>query len=153
VSKLLNIAIRAGRRDPMQQLETAHVSCEFGVNRDFRGKPGKRQITVLNKQSWDLVCEIIGKPLDWKTRRANLLVESLSLENSTGSVILIGEMVLEITQETDPCNRMDEAEPGLFNALKDNWRGGVCCRVLMDGDIKIGDAVIMLTREEYESRK
>ena len=30
---------------------------------------------------------------------------------------------------------MDEAEPGLMAALKPDWRGGVCCRVIQGGEI------------------
>ena len=35
---------------------------------------------------------------------------------------------LEVTGETDPCERMEEIQPGLFQALAPGWRGGVTCR-------------------------
>ena len=54
---------------------------------------------------------------------------------------MIGDLVLEITGETDPCSRMDEARQGLRLALTPEWRGGVCCRVVTGGDIAVGDAV------------
>lgn len=134
----------------MQQLECAFVSRQFGVNRDFRGKPGKRQVTVLDINGWRQACEELGKELNWKIRRSNLLVDGLFLANTTGQFIRIGDLVLEITQETDPCNRMEEAEPGLFAALKKDWRGGVCCKVIENGEIQIGDEVNLLSRFEYK---
>lgn len=134
----------------MQQLECAFVSRQFGVNRDFRGKPGKRQVTVLDINGWRQACEELGKELNWKIRRSNLLVDGLFLANTTGQFIRIGDLVLEITQETDPCKRMEEAEPGLFAALKKDWRGGVCCKVIENGEIKIGDEVNLLSRFEYK---
>ncbi len=136
----------------MQLLETAKITRQFGVENDFRGKPSKRQVTVLDQRSWNQACEQLGANLAWQTRRANLLVDNIKLVNTAGQYIVIGEAVLEITQETDPCNRMDEAEFGLFNALKNNWRGGVCCRVIEDGEVKVGDAITLISREKYESR-
>ena len=152
MSKLLNIAIKAAKRKPMQLLETAIITRQYGVNRDFRGKPGKRQVTVLDLVSWNEACNILEKNLGWETRRANLLIENLNFNETTGQLIVIGEAVLEITQETDPCARMDEAQPGLFNALAKNWRGGVCCQVIEDGEVKVGDEVKLISRNEYESR-
>ena len=76
--------------------------------------------------------------LPWQTRRANLLVDALPLHRSTGVRIVLGEAVLEVTGETDPCERMEEAQPGLFQALAPDWRGGVTCKVLANGVIRVG---------------
>jgi len=38
---------------------------------------------------------------------------------------------------------MDEASPGLREALEPDWRGGVCCRVLKGGLIAVGDEVTL----------
>ena len=153
MTAILNIATRSAKRQPMVLLDSALVTCEFGVENDFRGKPGKRQVTVLDNKSWQEACNILGKKIEWQTRRANILVSDLNLENTAGCYLLMGELVLQITQETDPCKRMEEYEPGLFNALKDHWRGGVCCQVIREGKIKIGDKVKLITKEEYETEK
>lgn len=152
MTQLLNIAIKAGKRKPMQLLDAAEITRQLGVANDFRGKPSKRQVTVLDLRSWKQACEKLGKNLPWETRRANLLVDDLKLFNTAGQIILIGDVALEITQETDPCSRMDEAELGLFDALKENWWGGVCCRVIADGKVNIGDSVLLMSREKYEHR-
>ena len=50
-------------------------------------------------------------------------------------------MLLEITRETDPCDRMEGLAPGLRAALAVDWRGGVCTRVKAGGHIAVGDAI------------
>ena len=53
----------------------------------------------------------------------------------------IGAVELVVTEETDPCSRMDEQHLGLTEALTPDWRGGVCCDVVKPGAIRIGDQV------------
>ena len=56
-------------------------------------------------------------------------------------MLAIGDVRLEVTVEVEPCNRMEEASPGLQAAMRPDWRGGVGCRVIAGGDIAIGDAI------------
>ena len=50
----------------------------------------------------------------------------------------MGDALLEITGETDPCARMEQVHKGLFQALARHWRGGVTCRVLKGGELLKG---------------
>lgn len=122
----------------MQLVPLAELSIEHGVIGDCRGKPGPRQVTLLSAAAWRAACEELGVELPWTERRANLLVDDLPLLQSTGAHISIGTTLLEITGETDPCQRMEAAQTGLFAALSINWRGGVCCRVLRGGKLFTG---------------
>ena len=65
----------------------------------------------------------------------------MALEGAVGARLRIGELVLEVTEECDPCLVMDRAVPGLRAALTPDWAGGVCCRVLSGGTIAVGDDV------------
>jgi len=142
--ELAGIAIRKKSRAPMQALLHCGVTLERGLAGDFRGKPGKRQVTVLSEESWLQACNEVGQELPWLTRRANLLVRGLEFSAvDVGRVLCIGAVKLQITRETDPCQRMDDAQPGLKNALAPDWRGGVCCRVLAPGQIAVGDTVLI----------
>jgi len=141
MTRIIGIARKLKKRAPMETLGSVLVTLEKGVEGDFRGKPGKRQITVLSQSAWDLACSEIGVELDWTNRRANILVDDINLKNSDGKLLEIGEVELLVTQETDPCERMEEVHTGLFATLAKDWRGGVCCRVIKPGEIRLGDKV------------
>lgn len=141
-AKLVGIAYREGGGRPMQALDVADITVEQGVVGDSRGKPGKRQVTILSIESWLAACEELGVPLSWLNRRANLLIEGYTFARSdVGKVVCVGDARLEITRETDPCRRMDQVHKGLKKALQPDWRGGVCCRVLDGAEVSVGVAV------------
>ncbi len=139
MGRLLAIAIHRRKRGPMIELERAGVTPERGVADDFRGAPGKRQVTVLGREGWEAALRECGLDLPWTARRANLLVEGLDLERSAGRLLAIGPVRLRVTRETDPCERMAEIDPALERALRPRWRGGVCCRVEQGGEIAPGE--------------
>ena len=141
MSTLLGIAIRKASRAPMETLEEAEISLDSGIGEDFRGGVENRQVTVLVKEAWEAACITQGEELPWTTRRANLLVDELDLKESTGSLLRIGDALLEVTGETLPCPRMDELRPGLQGSLGPDWRAGVTCKVVEGGAIRIGNAV------------
>lgn len=120
------------------------VGLVTGLEGDFRGRTRNRQVTVLSREAWAAACAAVGADLPWTTRRANLLVEGLDLEETTGQRLHIGEVVLEITGETRPCTRMEEAHAGLREALTPGWRGGVTCRVVTPGTVRTGATVRLM---------
>jgi MOSC domain-containing protein YiiM len=65
----------------------------------------------------------------------------LKLANSGERILLVGTCRVRILGETKPCERMDEAMPGLRKAMYEGWRGGAFGEVLDDGLISVGDLV------------
>ncbi len=136
---VLGIARRDVKRGPMLLLEQVEISTSTGVTGDTRGKPGPRQVTVLSASAWLEACAIAATDLPWLARRANLLIDGLDLRAAEGAVLHLGDHIeLLVTGELDPCERMDEAAPGLRLALTDEWRGGVRCRVQRGGLLTVG---------------
>ena len=145
MATLKAIAFRRQAKGPMLEIRSVTISREAGVVPDTRGKPGRRQVTLLSLQSWQDACAVLGTELPWTTRRANLLIDGLRFsEADVGRILRIGEAELQIMLETDPCPRMDAQHAGLTAALTPHWRGGVCCRVLIDGTVRTGDAVVFV---------
>lgn len=139
--RLAGIARRDKKRALMQTLETADISSDTGVAADFRGKPGDRQVSVVSAAAWRAACAELQRDVAWTTRRANLLIDGLELPPQPGAELHIGAVRLMITGELEPCSRMDEQCPGLTEALKPDWRGGVSCSILQGGRVSVGDNV------------
>ncbi|WP_366886984.1 MOSC domain-containing protein [Novosphingobium sp.] len=136
-------------RGPMETLDRASVTPDRGLEGDCRGpvpegKKGNRQITVIEAESWAAALEDLGgaNGLVWSDRRANLLVSGVRLPREAGGVIAIGKSLrIEVRCECDPCSRMDALRDGLRAALTPDWRGGICGRVISEGEIALGDEV------------
>lgn len=133
----------------METLSSGLISSAAGLAGDFKGaKHQTRQITILSQEDWQAALSTLpidAQTLPWTVRRANILVQGLRLPRVKEAIIGIGLIRLEVTGQTYPCRRMDEAYPGLLKALAPNWRGGVTCRVLTGGALKLGDPVSILS--------
>lgn len=102
---------------------------------------GARQVTIIAREVWDALRTQLDARVDPSMRRANLLVSGVSLPNTRGRVLHVGAVRVRVRGETRPCERMDEALPGLRAALADDWNGGVFGELLDDGVIRIGDPI------------
>ena len=144
MGKVIGIATRDKKRGPMVIYASSKVSFEKGIGDDARGLiQGDRQVTVMTQEGWEAASNEVGRNLHWTIRRANILIDGIDLENTTGMLLKIGKFHLEITGELKPCGRMDEQIEGLTQALVPNWRGGVRCKILSEGIVSEGDQVAL----------
>ena len=127
-------------RGPMDGRETAVLVPEQGLEGNAN-QGGKRQVTLLDVDSWEELVSEIATALDPSVRRANLLVSGVSLQESRGRILAVGESRLRINGETRPCERMEEACTGLQEVMRPKWRGGAYAEVLEGGRIRVGDAI------------
>ena len=149
--KLAGIARHAQPKGPMETLVRVAVTTTEGVHGDFRGamassKPSRqRQVSLIEADSVSAAMAEAGALLDWSDCRRNLLVQGLRLPREEGTRVQIGDsLVIEVTCECDPCERMDALHRGLRAALTPDWRGGFLGRVVEDGEIAVGDEIRIL---------
>lgn len=100
---------------------------------------GRRQVTLIDEARWREAQEELGVDVDPSARRANLMLRGIDLEGQRGRSLRIGQAVVRIYYELTPCERMDEAHPGLRKALRPRWRGGAFGEVIEGGIIQLGD--------------
>lgn len=132
---------KRAHRGPMDPVDRAELVTGEGMagNADVRTK---RQVTLIEAEAWEAVRDALGAPaLDPGLRRANVLLRGVRLADSRSRVLRLGGARIRIHGETRPCRLMDDAHPGLQEALRPPWRGGAYGVVLEGGPIAVGDSV------------
>ena len=101
------------------------------------------KVTIIAQEQWTAMMRELGGAipvaLDPAARRANIMVSGIDLARTRGKVLRLGGVRVRILGETRPCERMDEALPGLRAAMDPEWRGGAFGEVLDDGLLAVGD--------------
>lgn len=142
--KLIGIAVRPDRYVPLVDRQRVDIAAD-GLDGDHAGRWPDRIVSIIAAEDWAAACADLDPPADpvselpWRTRRANLLLDGVRLPRVAGAILRIGAVELEISGQTHPCKRMEDARAGLLKALAKEWRGGVLCRVIIPGQVQIGD--------------
>lgn len=138
--KLEAIWIKRAHRGPMDKVDRVQVIAGKGLlNNADQG--GQRQVTIIEKERWAGHMQKLGASVEPVARRANLMVSHCTLAETRGQILQIGNCRLKIRGHTAPCERMDEAHPGLKDVMIPNWGGGAYAEALNDGEICVGDEV------------
>jgi MOSC domain-containing protein YiiM len=137
---LHQIWIKRAHRGKMDPATSATLVAGRGIVGNAN-QGGKRQVTIIDLERWHELMDRLRGDLETSARRVNLVIDALDLFDSRGKVLRIGTTRLLIHGEVQPCERMDEALPGLQAAMRERWGGGAFGEVIEGGEIAVGDAV------------
>ncbi len=140
-----SILLRPERKATPRLVTEAKIR-KTGIEGDHHFKPfSKRTVTLISHKALAEVSAAVGFPGNaHEACRRNICVDSLPEENMIGRKIALGDQVLlEVTCYCAPCNRMDENfGKGAVEAMHEKAGWGAI--VLREGDIKTGDAFVVL---------
>ena len=138
--RLDGIWVKRVHRGPMDARDSGVLIAGKGLEGNV-DRSSRRQVTIIEHEVWEALMRETGASAPPSTRRANLMISGISLADTRKRVLRIGAARLEIAGETKPCERMEEAVPGLRAAMYENWRGGAFAMILTGGSIRVGDPV------------
>jgi hypothetical protein len=138
--KVERIWVKRAKQGPMDPVEDARLDPGRGI-RGNANRGGRRQVTIISEERWNAICASLAADVPPSTRRANLMVSGLDLENTRGRILRVGSTRLRINGETRPCWQMEEAHAGLQAAMEPHWGGGAFAEVIEGGEIRLGDPV------------
>lgn len=109
----------------------------FDYKEDFKG-----QVTFFDQAVADDLQQRLGlSSLDFTSTRRNVLVAGIDLSKLIGKRFSIGEVAFIGVEECAPCYWMNEAlGPGAEQMMR--GRGGLRCRILSGGVLRVGDVEI-----------
>jgi MOSC domain-containing protein YiiM len=133
--------------DPLLSVPEFNVVADKGILEDKRyfgrinyGKPGKRQVTLIEREVVDQHAAALAADFDPGDVRSNIETSGIDLIALIGQEVQVGESILLLIEPRTPCHKMDALAPGL-RALMENSRQGIIARVIKSGRIRPGDTI------------
>ena len=129
-------------RQPLVPVERVNALREKGLEGDRHAKLNSRRSVLLVEQ--EALDEFGLSPGDV---REQVTVRGLALNDLVfGARLRVGGAVLEVAGPCQPCERMNEIQPGLKDRLV--GRRGRFVRVVQPGTLAVGDAITVLPPAE-----
>lgn len=145
-----SLHIAAEKSEPMTTVEIVHAFADRGLESDryaigkgtYSNKPEEgRQVTLFEHETLDALRRDHGIELEPRQTRRNVITRGVPLNHLVGQRFLIGDVLVEGMRLNTPCQYLETllGIKGLFKALI--HRSGLNCRILIDGEIHVGDII------------
>ena len=127
----------------MRNVESVDIVAGYGIEGDRHATRGKarahRQVLLMAQEMLSAFGLVPGEV------RENITTQGIALQElQPGTRVALGsDAVLEITEDCEPCERMDEIRDGLRGELE--RKRGMLATVVESGTVHAGDAVRVVT--------
>ena len=134
--------VAPGSRLPTRSVPSVTIETAAGIIGDRYHGARHRQVSVQSATSLAEAAELFGAEIPPGLTRRNVTISSGEVPRDPGSLIRIGTALLEVVRVAAPCKLLDDTlGRGAQEALR--RRAGSICRVLVGGDVAVGDAVLL----------
>ena len=106
----------------------------------YFGKRAERQVTLIEAEALEALARDHGLELGPGASRRNLVTRGVPLNHLVGVEFQVGGARLEGVELCEPCGYLERVTGKPVRAPLVH-RGGLCARVLADGDLGVGDPV------------
>ena len=135
MAEVLHLFQAQAHGQPVREFDEAFAVENKGFKDCVHGRPGSsRQLLLMDFETLEEFGIAPGRA------KENITTRGIKLEGLLmGQRIRVGEALLQITKECEPCHQMDAIRQGLQEALR--GRRGILCRVVESGQIRRGDPI------------
>ncbi len=135
--QVLLLQLGPKRKAPMLPSASLTLVEGMGIEGDHHAKPrSSRQVLLMAEENCDAFGLAPGEV------RESIVTRGIDLQAlPAGTRLEIGEAILEITKDCEPCSFIDGLRPGLREKMV--GRRGMLARVVRSGVIRVGDAIVL----------
>lgn len=123
----------------------AHAGKGLAGNRYYfeDGAPAGNALTLIAAEALESFTEDTGIPLSAAESRRNVLTRGIDLNALVGERFRVGAIECEGIELCEPCAHLTSlTHPGVLRGMV--HRGGLNADILTDGEIAVGDPVVVL---------
>ena len=144
MAEVFKIGITQNNNKKIDEVNTIDVIANKGIvgDRYFKDfSDPMSQLTLIESENIDDYNRRYNLNIDYLDFRRNIITKDIKLNNYIDKKILIGKVEVEVIDLCRPCRFLQE-KLNKNNIIKEFLRkGGLRCRILSSGTIKVGDLI------------
>jgi MOSC domain-containing protein YiiM len=144
VAEVFKIGITQNNNQKIDEVNSVELIANKGIvgDRYFKDfSDPMSQLTLIESENIDDYNKRYNLNIDYLDFRRNIITKGIKLNNYIEKKILIGKVEVEVIDLCRPCRFLQE-KLNKNNIIKEFLRkGGLRCRILSSGTIKVGDLI------------
>ena len=144
MAKVLKVGITQNNNKKIDEVNSIDLIANKGIvgDRYFKDfSDPMSQLTLIESENIDDYNRRYNLNIDYLDFRRNIITKDIKLNNYVDKKILIGKVEVEVIDLCRPCRFLQE-KLNKNDIIKEFLRkGGLRCRILSSGTIKVGDLI------------